>query len=141
VYDRLRKIQIERGCKYMALQEPIPVWSLGERFRKARRSHGISIEQMASEFGVSKSTVSHWEMDRSRPQDVISVIRRWAEITGVNEAWLAGLVTSQTPAVAMGALPKRRDRRQKRNREWDRRRPLGTPLIVIADDERRAEAA
>jgi transcriptional regulator with XRE-family HTH domain len=116
----------------------IPEWTMGEKFRKARREAGIGIDEMAKQLGVSKQAVSHWEMDRTKPKELLAVVRRWAQITGVDEAWLFGLVTSREPQRTQIEPPKRRGRR-KRGR--DRRRPLGTPDVVVMGDASPAEAA
>jgi transcriptional regulator with XRE-family HTH domain len=71
----------------------IPMWTLGERLRKARTSAGLEKEAMASLFFRHRNTIVNWEGDRARPTE--QVLRKWAEVTDVPIWWLHG---EQEPA-------------------------------------------
>ncbi len=79
----------------MALTETalIPEWTMGERFAKARKHAGLNQEQMATQLNVSASTLAAWESDRNRPRDLAGIAQQWAEVTGVDPAWLLGFRT------------------------------------------------
>lgn len=46
----------------------VPNWTTGDRLRKARESHGVSVEAMAQRLGVNRRTIARWERDRSVPK-------------------------------------------------------------------------
>lgn len=78
----------------MALAETsFPEWTLGDRLAKARRFAGLEQEDMAERFGKSRATISTWERDEAQPRKMMEVITKWAEVTGVDPAWLLGFRT------------------------------------------------
>lgn len=62
-------------------------WTVGDRLTKARTTAGISVEAMASELGVSRTTISNYEHGRTHPSR--SVLRVWAEVCDAPLEWLA----------------------------------------------------
>jgi transcriptional regulator with XRE-family HTH domain len=65
-----------------------PVWTLGDRLRKARSQAGIGSEQMAAIIGTSRGTISNYENDHT---DIpVKAITKWATATGVSVTWLIG---------------------------------------------------
>jgi transcriptional regulator with XRE-family HTH domain len=66
----------------------LPVWTLGERLRKARRRAGLEQADMAKHFGVSQVAISRWESDQAQPRDLLTVVRGWAELTNAPLGWL-----------------------------------------------------
>ncbi len=66
----------------------VPVWSLGDRLRKARESRGLLQEQMALRLEVGRSTVSNWEKGTNRP--TAATLDVWARVTNVPLWWLRG---------------------------------------------------
>ena len=66
-----------------------PVWTTGDRLRKARESAGIASAEMSSRLGVSRNTISNYEHDRTEP--TLSTIRIWSQETGVSVGWLLGI--------------------------------------------------
>ena len=66
--------------------------TLGDRLRKARVLADISASAMAAAMKVDRKTVWNWEHSKHAPND--AELRRWAEITGMPVAWLAGESTS-----------------------------------------------
>ena len=76
----------------------IPELTLGWRLRMAREYAGIDQRVMADYLGVSQAAIAQWERDQRRPRDLLTVVRRWSEITSVPEWWLLGLNGSTTPS-------------------------------------------
>lgn len=66
----------------------IPMWTFGERLAKARKTAGYTQEKMAALMGVKAGTLAGWETGAGQPRHLISVVRRWAELTGVDETWI-----------------------------------------------------
>ena len=73
----------------------IPEWTLGWRLQRALAHAGVSVEEMADEIGVSRSTVSRWLNDRGTPPR-IGYVKLWALRTGCSLEWVLGWV----PALA-----------------------------------------
>ena len=65
--------------------EPVPVWTLGDRLRKARRDSRISTSTMAAKLGCHRNSVLGWETDRTVPP--LEVIVRWSRATKVPLWW------------------------------------------------------
>lgn len=63
-----------------------PIWTTGDRLRKAREWAGVGSQQMAEALGVTRNTITNYEHDRTEP--TLSALRRWSEVTGVPVAWL-----------------------------------------------------
>lgn len=78
------------------LEPMIPKWSLGDRLVKARKHAGLKQAEMAAALSerldrdISGPAVSTWERDEHEPTDLLGVVRAWADITGVDPAWLGG---------------------------------------------------
>lgn len=64
----------------------IPTWTLGDRLAKALDISNVTVQEMADELGVSRTTVSNYMHGRTHPSR--SVGRIWALRTGVPFAWL-----------------------------------------------------
>ncbi len=96
----------------------IPEWTLGWRLARALAHGGVSVEGMAEELGVSRSTISRWMNDRGAPPR-IGYVKLWCQRTGTNLEWvlgralvpagravtttsLQGTITSWSPAYAPG---------------------------------------
>lgn len=71
-----------------AMTLPIPVWTLGDRLRKARVTAGLSVDAMADLLDVSRNTISNYEAERSHPRRATLIV--WAQETGVPLSWLTG---------------------------------------------------
>ena len=41
--------------------------TLGERIRKARMDHGLTMKALASTLGIATMTVSRWELGKTKP--------------------------------------------------------------------------
>jgi len=65
----------------------IPEWTLGWRLQRSLAHAELSVQQMANELGVTRSTLSRWLNDHGH-EPRLSYIRRWALITGVPLSWL-----------------------------------------------------
>lgn len=82
----------------------IPQWTLGDRLRKAREHAGMDQEELALRIGVSRGTVSNYELGRgTRPPKVV-VLRAWANECGVPYEWL---VDNFRPTYGMKVQPNR----------------------------------
>ena len=66
----------------------IPEWTLGWRLQRSLAHAEISVEEIADEMGVSRSTVSRWLNDRGAPPKA-AYVKMWAFRTGVPYAWLS----------------------------------------------------
>ncbi len=68
----------------------VPTWTLGDRLRKARELAGMDQDELARRVGISRGTVSNYELGRGvRPPKVV-VLRAWANECGVPYGWLVG---------------------------------------------------
>jgi transcriptional regulator with XRE-family HTH domain len=66
----------------------VPTWTLGDRLRKAREFAGMEQDELARRIGISRGTVSNYELGRGvRPPKVV-VLRAWAQECGVPYSWL-----------------------------------------------------
>lgn len=81
----------------------IPEWTLGWRLQRALAHSGMSVEQMARDLGVTRTTISRWLHDRGTPRLVY--IRQWALMTGVPLGWL---VAGDEPVAAPDGGDERR---------------------------------
>lgn len=77
----------------------IPQWTLGDRLRKAREHAGMDQEELALRIGVSRGTVSNYEIGRgTRPPKVV-VLRAWARECGVPYEWIVDGFRRSTDSV------------------------------------------
>jgi transcriptional regulator with XRE-family HTH domain len=60
--------------------------TLGDRLRKSRTVAGLSRTEMARTMGVSRATLSGYELDSHRPK--IETLQKWAETCEVPFDWL-----------------------------------------------------
>ena len=61
--------------------------TLGGRLRAARLFAGVEQIDLASELGVSRSSIHNWETDKANLP--ASAMIRWAEVTRISLDWLA----------------------------------------------------
>lgn len=66
----------------------LPVWTLGDRLRKAREFAGLDQDELAERIGISRGTVSNYELGRGQRPPKRIVINAWAEVTNVPVSWL-----------------------------------------------------
>ena len=64
----------------------IPEWDLADRMRKALRSSGTGVQEMADYLGVARNTVSTWINGRIEPST--QTLRLWAMRCEVPYEWL-----------------------------------------------------
>lgn len=70
-----------------------PTFTIGDRLRKARETAQLDQNEMAAllkerGFKAGRSAVGNWENEHSQPRRFMDLIDAWAEITGVDSAWL-----------------------------------------------------
>ena len=67
----------------------LPTWTLGDRLRKARDHAGLSVQEMADDLGVSRTTISKYEHDATGKRGVPRMaILRYADVSGVPVEWI-----------------------------------------------------
>lgn len=64
----------------------MPIWTTGDRLRKARVSKGLTVAEFAKLALCSEKTVNNYEADKVRPRALL--MDKWAAVTGVPLAWL-----------------------------------------------------
>lgn len=64
----------------------IPAFTAGDRLKKAREAAGMDQGELAETTGISRSTVSHLELDKAPLKR--SYLHLWAMATGVPVEWL-----------------------------------------------------
>lgn len=64
----------------------VPQWDVADRLRKALRTAGIGVAEMAEYLGVSRTSVSNWINGRITPS--VQTLRLWALRCGVPYPWL-----------------------------------------------------
>jgi transcriptional regulator with XRE-family HTH domain len=62
-------------------------WTLAERLKKARQLAGMEQAQLAEAVGVSRVSISNYELGKTEPTVTTFVL--WAEATGATLEWLA----------------------------------------------------
>lgn len=66
----------------------IPVWTLGDKLRKARLDAGLDQRELAAELGIARNSVMTYESGKTAPRR--PVLLAWAMRTGVSLDWLTG---------------------------------------------------
>lgn len=70
---------------------------IGRRIKIARDRKGMSLENIASEIGVARSTVQRYEAGKiEKPK--IPVVHAIANVLEVNPSWLIGVAENPSPA-------------------------------------------
>ncbi len=64
----------------------VPVWTVGDRMRKARREAGLERKAIAEYLGVTPSAVSRFELRKNAPR--LGTLRLWAQRCDVPLQWL-----------------------------------------------------
>lgn len=81
----------------MVTTTEIPVWTLGDRIRKARKTAGLTQAELAAAIGEKSSTsINNWETGASKPRDLVDKVRLIGDATGVPVSWL--LLGGREPA-------------------------------------------
>lgn len=75
----------------------VPAWDIHDRIAKARRSAGLEQGELAELAGVSRKSVSNWEIGKSTPRRAAVIAIAFA--TGVSLEWLE---KGETPAEGPG---------------------------------------
>ncbi|WP_374238396.1 multiprotein-bridging factor 1 family protein [Mycobacterium sp. PSTR-4-N] len=75
----------------------VPVWSFGDRIRKARNEADMTQAEFATAIGVKEGSLAAWETDRATPRDIVAVAKRVELLTRIPAAWLLGLPMPDLP--------------------------------------------
>lgn len=66
---------------------------IGQRLYQLRKEHDMTQQELAKRLGLTKYTISSYEMDKSAPSDEVKV--QMAQIFNVSVDYLLGLVSQQ----------------------------------------------
>lgn len=78
----------------------VPNWTLGDRLRKAREHAGLEQGELASRVGISRNTVSNYELGRGQRPPKVVILRAWATECGVPYEWIVDGFRRPTPGVS-----------------------------------------
>lgn len=67
----------------------VPAVTLGWRLQMSLRQSGVSVQQMANELGLGRSTLSRWMNDHAPEPPRAAYLKVWALRTGVPYEWLS----------------------------------------------------
>ncbi len=83
----------------MTIQTDIqyPVWTLGDRIRKARTITGMKQAEFATRIGTKEGSLAAWETDRSQPRNIVAVAKRIEALTRIPATWILGLTETPPP--------------------------------------------
>lgn len=84
----------------MATTPTLPVWTLGDRIRKAREHAGLKQSDLAPHVYKSRTTIAGWENGQHAPSPL--ELRAIATATGVPVDWLE---TGTSQSTCNRALP------------------------------------
>jgi hypothetical protein len=59
---------------------------LGQRCKRTRELHGLSLEAVAGHVGMSKESIDKFEKGRARPQQEDGVVAGYGELVGLEDA-------------------------------------------------------
>lgn len=94
----------------------VPVWTWGDRVRKARRDLGLTQAEFAELTGYTDKAIAAWESGRNTPNvAVISLVLERA--TGIDRLWWIGWTDESPPPngpFAVGSTRSTTGRRTKR---------------------------
>lgn len=66
-----------------------PVFTIGDRLRKARMLTGLEVREFALRLQVDRNTVTNYELERTAVERMKPlVLREWAMASGVDHDWL-----------------------------------------------------
>jgi transcriptional regulator with XRE-family HTH domain len=64
----------------------VPQWTFGDRLKKAREHAGLTQAELAEMTGISRATISNYEVDKFTPTK--PNLNAWSLATGVPAEWL-----------------------------------------------------
>jgi transcriptional regulator with XRE-family HTH domain len=104
-YETTASHAVEHGAETSETVLGHPSESLGSLLRTLRHRSELTLDQVASEIGVSKPTVWAWEKGRANPAR--SKWQAIAEVLGVTVNVLASAAKAERAAKTAGLLPAR----------------------------------
>lgn len=84
---------------------------VGERIEQRRKQMGLTLDDIAQELGVARSTIQRYEkgtIDRVK----LPIIEAIARVIAVNPAWLCGKTDDMTPEKTPAPESNRSDRKK-----------------------------
>ena len=90
------------------VETKIPVFTQGDRLRKARQLTGLTTREFADDLGVSQATITNAENDNRTVRRI--TLKAWSMRTGVPLEWLETGVAPHGPvggAATIQYLPER----------------------------------
>ncbi len=81
-----------------------PIWTFGDRMRKARRRSGLTVQEFADKLSITHSALGQYETDRSIPRDVVALAKRVEALTGIPAAWILGVDDVEPPTHVLPVL-------------------------------------
>jgi len=103
----------------------IPPLTLGLRLFIAMQHGDVSREQMAKHIGVHPTTITRWTGNHFDRPPAVVILRAWAQLCGVSEAWLVdGSGEMPTPPAYPHLVTMRDATPPKRGRKSPTRRNL-----------------
>lgn len=81
-----------------------PVWTFGDRMRKARRRSGMTGAEFSQALGITQSALGQYETDRTQPRDIVELSRRVEALTGIPAAWMLGVDPVEPPTAALAVV-------------------------------------
>lgn len=108
----------------------IPVWTLGDRLRKAREDAGLSQAELAALLEVSRNTIGNAELGERVPLPI--TMRAWSLATGVPLEWLrTGAVEEPVERPRRRGQPRRRSDTELMQKRYPGRLTISGPMLKV----------
>lgn len=65
----------------------VPMWTRGDRLRKARMHLGVTVKEFSRLTLISEKTINDYEGDKIKRVSPLR-LEKWARVTGVDQRWL-----------------------------------------------------
>jgi transcriptional regulator with XRE-family HTH domain len=80
----------------------VPQWTFGDRLKKAREHAGLTQAELAELTGISRATISNYEVDKFTPTK--PNLNAWSLATGVPAEWIRDGIDSDNPDPGPGTI-------------------------------------
>lgn len=76
----------------------VPEWTFADRLRKVRHMMAPCTQtQFAEMIGENPKAYSQWEAGNNGPRNLVAVVEKVSDVTGVSSSWLLGLSGGSGP--------------------------------------------